>query len=168
MIQARFGLSLFAELFSCLKIEPKLNCWNCRNLFVIILYLYNFHNLIITLVTAKNDRFHVGQSKTKYNFLYLYLFVIRCVSKLDEICLARCSFDLNFKQKTNQVLCRDENIQHAKYLLFVDMDLTWTVPWRGESQSEAVSSLQHSTPLILKECIKMTKNHLKTKNTTKA
>lgn len=104
MIQARFGLSLFAELFSCLKIEPKLNCWNCRNLFVIILYLYNFHNLIITLVTAKNDRFHVGQSKTKYNFLYLYLFVIRCVSKLDEICLARCSFDLNFKQKTNQVL----------------------------------------------------------------
>ena len=56
-----------------------------------------FHNLIITLVTAKNDRFHVGQSKTKYNFLYLYLFVIRCVSKLDEICLARCSFDLNFK-----------------------------------------------------------------------
>ena len=163
MIQARFGLSLFAELFSCLKIEPKLNCWNCRNLFVIILYLYNFHNLIITLVTAKNDRFHVGQSKTKYNFLYLYLFVIRCVSKLDEICLARCSFDLNFKQKTNQVLeTKISCMQNICYLW------TWTVPWRGESQSEAVSSLWCSTPLILKECIKMTKNHLKTKNTTKA
>lgn len=156
MIQARFGLSLFAELFSCLKIEPKLNCWNCRNLFVIILYLYNFHNLIITLVTAKNDRFHVGQSKTKYNFLYLYLFVIRSVPKLDEICLARCSFDLNFKQKTNQVL--DTKISSMQ-----------NICGHGQyTQSEAVSSLQRSTPLILKECIKMTKNHLKTKNTTKA